>query len=65
MLSEFNSRGRLNKEINATFICLVPKVPNPTVLHFRPISLVQSIYKLLSKILANKLKRVLPLIISP
>ena len=49
MLSEFHSRGKLNKEINATFICLIPKVPHPAALQdFRPISLVGCIYKLLS-----------------
>lgn len=29
MLSEFNHRGHLNKEINATFLTLILKVPNP------------------------------------
>ena len=50
MLSEFHSRGNFNKEINATFICPIPKVPKLAVLKgFRPISLVGCIYKLLSK----------------
>ena len=52
--------------MNATFITLIPKVPNPLELHdYRPISLVSCLYKLLVKILANRLKTVLPLIISP
>lgn len=41
MLSEFHSRGRINKEMNATFLTLIPKVPNPVGLRdYRPISLV-------------------------
>lgn len=41
MLSEFHRRGRLHKAINATFLTLVPKVPNPVDLKdFGPISLV-------------------------
>ena len=65
MLSEFHQRGKLNRETNATFLCLIPKVPNPIIdlKDFRPISLVGCIYKLLSKILANKLQKVLPHII--
>ena len=65
MLSEFHQRGKLNREINATLLCLIPRVLNPIDLKdFRPISLVGCIYKLLSKILANRLRGVLPHIIS-
>ena len=28
MLTEFHKRGRLSKEINATFLIFIPKVPN-------------------------------------
>ena len=66
MLSEFHRGGRLHKEINATFLTLVPKVPNPVDLKdFGPISLVSCVYKLLAKVLANRLKVALPQIISP
>lgn len=53
--------------MNATFSTLIPKVLNPVELreYSRPISLVGCWYKLLTKILANHLKSVLPLIISP
>lgn len=66
MLSEFHSRGKFHKEISATFICLIPIAPNPAILKdFKPISFVGCIYKLLSNILANRLKKVIPLIVSP
>lgn len=63
MLSEFHSSGKLSTEINATFLMLIPKVPNPVELkEFTPISLV-GVYKLLEKNLANRLKKAMPLII--
>ncbi|XXG72211.1 hypothetical protein AAC387_Pa07g1359 [Persea americana] len=66
MLSEFHLRGRISKEMNATFLTLIPKVPNQIELKdYRPISLVGCLYKLLAKILANCLKKALPSIISP
>jgi len=46
---------------NALFITLIPKKDNPSNLNeFRPISLVGCVYKILSKIMANRLKKVLP-----
>jgi hypothetical protein len=55
----------LNESINYTHIALVPKKPNATkVIHFRPISLCNVGYKIISKVLANRLKIILPHIIS-
>ena len=48
-------------EINRTNIALVPKTNSPTKMtEFRPISLCNVNYKLISKVLANRLKTILP-----
>ena len=50
--------------MNDTYICLIPKVKSPQkVTEFRPISLCNVVYRLISKILANRLKRVLDAVI--
>ena len=64
VLSYLNS-GSVLKLINHTFITLIPKVKNPEkVTNFRPISLCNVIYKIISKVLANRLKLMLHSIIS-
>ncbi|KAL6201844.1 hypothetical protein ACLB2K_025556 [Fragaria x ananassa] len=63
--NEFLSGVACLRDLNKTHIVLIPKVPNPEKTgHFRPISLCNNSYKILSKILANRLKRVLPTLIS-
>lgn len=64
--TEFIKTGEILEELNRTNIVLIPKVPNlEDVSQFHPISLCNYSYKILSKILANRLKTALPEIISP
>lgn len=64
VLSCLNS-GKLTPGLNHTFICLIPNVKNPKyVTEFCPIALCNNLYKLVSKLLANRSKKVLPHIIS-
>ena len=51
-------------DINRTNITLVPNTKSPSKMtEFRPISLTNIVYKLISKVLANRLKAILPQII--
>jgi len=64
-VTEFHRNGKLTKGINTTFIALIPKVDNPQSLNdFHPISLVGSLYKILVKLLANRLRQVIGSVIS-
>ena len=64
-VTEFHRNGRLTKGINATFIALIPKVSSPQRLNdFLPISLVGYMYKVLAKILANRLRVVIGRVVS-
>ncbi|MCH93790.1 LINE-1 reverse transcriptase like, partial [Trifolium medium] len=63
--AEFHRQGILTKGLNSTFITLIPKVANPQrVAEFRPIALVSSIYKILAKVLANRLRSVIGKVVS-
>ena len=63
-IMSFQSTGFIPTGCNASFITLVPKKDNPSNLNeFRPIFLVGSVYKIISKILANRIKKVFPSVI--
>ena len=62
---DFHASGKFERNLNAMFLTPILKIPravNPKDSH--PISLVGSIYKMIAKILANRLKIVLERIIS-
>jgi hypothetical protein len=62
----FLNTGMMDDSINKTHIAPIPKNSQPcSVTKFRPISLCNVNYKLISKVVANKLKVVLPDIRSP
>ncbi|GJZ94055.1 putative RNA-directed DNA polymerase, eukaryota, reverse transcriptase zinc-binding domain protein, partial [Tanacetum coccineum] len=52
----FFDKGQLLKEVNHTFLALIPKVTTPlTVNDYRPISCCNVLYKCISKILTNRI----------
>lgn len=57
MIHKFFDAGFLLKELNHTSIILIPKQDNHSlVTHFRPISLCNMAYKIISKIMTSRLK---------
>ncbi|WMV33006.1 hypothetical protein MTR67_026391 [Solanum verrucosum] len=60
-IQNFHDQGYFEKSFNATFIALIPKKFGASKLKdFRPISLIGSNYKIISKILTERLKKVMP-----
>ncbi|XP_038704713.1 uncharacterized protein LOC120000656 [Tripterygium wilfordii] len=65
LVHKFYASGKLPQGVNSSFITLVPKISGASKLtEFRPISLVGSLYKIVSKSLAERLKTALPYVIS-
>ncbi|GJY01731.1 RNA-directed DNA polymerase, eukaryota, reverse transcriptase zinc-binding domain protein [Tanacetum coccineum] len=59
-VNHFFIHGEIPPGCNSSFIALIPKVPNANLVKdFRPISLIGSIYKIIAKILSNRLVNVL------
>ncbi|KAK3231084.1 hypothetical protein Dsin_002965 [Dipteronia sinensis] len=66
LVSDCFRKGCMSNELNHTLISLIPKVPNPTnMAQFRPISLCNTTYKAVSKILVQRLRVLLPGLVSP
>ncbi|GJU68923.1 putative RNA-directed DNA polymerase [Tanacetum coccineum] len=62
----FESSGHIANGCNPSFIVLIPKkLDSLGFSDYRPISLIGCVYKVISKILANKLAKVIPSIINP
>ncbi|GJV99906.1 RNA-directed DNA polymerase, eukaryota, reverse transcriptase zinc-binding domain protein [Tanacetum coccineum] len=65
-VQDFFRTGKFPKGCNSSFIALIPKVSNAKfVTDFRPISLIGCQYKIVGKILANRLSKVIGNCISP
>ncbi|CAA7048395.1 unnamed protein product [Microthlaspi erraticum] len=65
MVKDFFTTNSLDTRLNQTNICLIPKTERPRDMsEFRPISLCNVSYKIISKIMSNRLKRWLPKLIS-
>ncbi|KAK2656715.1 hypothetical protein Ddye_009767 [Dipteronia dyeriana] len=63
-MSEFHKDNAIVKNMNKTFIALVPKCGKPkSIKDFGPISLVGCMYKVLAKVLANRVTKVMNKII--
>ncbi|KAL0420749.1 UNVERIFIED_CONTAM: hypothetical protein Slati_3097800 [Sesamum latifolium] len=65
-IMEFFRTGRLLKQVNSTLISLIPKVNTPTVVaEFRPISCCNVLYKIITKVIVQRMRGVLDKLISP
>ncbi|XP_048613313.1 uncharacterized protein LOC125587176 [Brassica napus] len=61
MVNQFLFDGTMAHGLNDTNICLIPKTTKPNEMtKFRPISLCNVSYKIISKVLCQRLKKVLP-----
>ena len=65
LFKEFYDQRSFAKSLNTTFLVLIPKKGGAEDLgDFWPISLLGGLYKLLAKVLANRLKKVLEKVVS-
>ena len=65
LFKEFYDQRSFAKSLNTTFLVLIPKKGGVEDLgDFQPISLLESLYKLLAKVMTNRLKKVLGKVVS-
>ena len=56
----FHREGKIPEGCNVSFLTLIPKSENPQSLEeYKPISLVGCLYKILIKVLSNRIKKVI------
>jgi hypothetical protein len=60
LIKDFYEENISLESINSSFITLIPKCDNPTTANdFRPISLLNSVLKIITKLLANRLQKII------
>jgi hypothetical protein len=60
MVEDARIKGKISSSLNSTFLVLIPKKDNPSSFNdFRPISLCNLVYKLISKVISTQIKPVL------
>jgi hypothetical protein len=60
MVEETRTSGHIAGSINSTFLALIPKNNKPQQFgDYRPISLCNLVYKVISKVIANRIKPIL------
>lgn len=60
MVNDFFDTDKLPRGFSSYFVALIPKLKNPQSLNeYRPISLLGCLYKIIAKLLAGRLKKVL------
>lgn len=65
-VKKFENTGRFNKGCNSSFISLIPKCNDPlSIKDYRPVNLVGCMYKIISKILSCRLKKVIAKVVGP
>ena len=65
MVNEFLVSREMDTSLNITNICMIPKTERPTrMTELRPISLCNVGYKIISKVLCQRLKLLLPSLVS-
>ena len=63
---EFFEKKKFVRSLNATFLVMFPKKGNvEDIKDYRPISLLGGLYKILAKVLANRLRMVIDKVVSP
>ena len=59
-MDEFHANGNFPKGSNASFRALIPKISHPQSFNdYKPISLIGCMYKIIAKLMANRLRKVM------
>ena len=62
----YRSKKKKKKSLNPTFQVMIPKKGNAEDLRdYKPISLIGGLYKILAKVLANRLRCIIDKVVSP